>query len=194
MSSEYHSKFSLIIPCYNESANIENLFDGIKEIQKELNFEVIIINNGSTDNSNLIIERNKNKINNLNLISIKDNIGFGYAVKKGIKESKSNIVCYTHGDLQIDLRYCIDAFKIFEKSQTGNVFVKSVRKNRSYLEIFFSMMMGLFNSILFRKIFYEIHAHPNLFRKLKDEIIDQLKYINKWDAKFVLPIPKLEII
>ena len=38
LSSENHFKFSLIIPCYNESDNIENLFAKIKEIQNELNF------------------------------------------------------------------------------------------------------------------------------------------------------------
>ena len=33
--------------------------------------------------------------------------------------------------------------------------------------------MGVFNSILFNKIFYDIHAQPNLFRKLNNEVVDK---------------------
>lgn len=163
----------MIIPCYNESDNIENLFNSIKQIQNEINFEVVIINNGSTDNSNTVIKKNKSKIKNFKLINIINNIGIGHAIKKGINESSSEIVCYTHADLQVDLKNCIKAYKIFRLSQTNEIFVKSFRKNRSFIEIFFSILMGFFNTLLFRKILYDIHSQPNLFKKLNKELIDK---------------------
>ena len=68
---------------------------------KKKEFEVIIINNGSTDNSKVVLEENKYKLNNLNVININNNVGFGNGIKKGIMATKNKVVCYTHGDLQI---------------------------------------------------------------------------------------------
>ena len=44
-------KYSLIIPCYNEEGNIEKLVQKCKKIFKKNIFEVILVENGSTDNS-----------------------------------------------------------------------------------------------------------------------------------------------
>ena len=68
------------------------MFDEIKILQEKINFEIIIINNGSTDNSSNVIDLNKHKLNNFNLITIKLNVGIGYAIKAGIKISKTNLI------------------------------------------------------------------------------------------------------
>ena len=114
MANDNHNNFSLIIPCYNESLNIPKLFKQIQFNQKKIDFETIIIDNGSTDNSLKIINHNKKLIKKFKLIRIKKNIGFGHAVKLGMIRSKYDIVCYTHGDLQIDIKNCIKAYNIFK--------------------------------------------------------------------------------
>ena len=190
MSSENHFKFSLIIPCYNESDNIENLFEKISEIQNELNFEVIIINNGSTDNSIEVINKNKFKLRNLNLINISVNKGFGYAIKVGINKSNSEIVCYTHADMQVNLKSCLEAYNRFDHSNSDKVFVKSIRKNRPTLHTLFSQLMFIFNTILFRKILYDIHSQPNLFKKLDKEIINSAPNNMSIDLYFYLYFKK----
>ena len=72
---------SFIIPSYNESQNLKKLCDKLLNILKKNDFlEVIIVNNGSTDNSNeilkqhLIIKKKKFKIKYL-----KKNIGYIYS-------------------------------------------------------------------------------------------------------------------
>ncbi len=160
----------MIIPCYNESKNIPSLFDEIAENQKKFEFEIIIVNNGSTDNSNLIIEENRYKLKNFKLITIKKNVGFGNGVKAGLLKSDSNLVCYTHGDLQINISNCLYAFKIFNNSKS-EIFVKSKRQNRSIMAFFFTILMGLFNSLIFRMFLYDIHSQPNFFIKPEKKII-----------------------
>ena len=186
MSSENHFNFTLIIPCYNESDNIENLFEKISKIQNELDFEVIIINNGSTDNSSSIINKNKHKLRNLNLINILVNKGFGYAIKEGINKSNSDIVCYTHADMQVDLKNCVSAYKNFKNSNDDKIFVKPIRKKRPIVHALFSLFMSIFNTILFRKILYDIHSQPNLFKKLDKEIIDKAPNNMSIDLYFYL--------
>ena len=94
---------SLVIPCYNEEQNIKELFDQISKLEDKLHIEVIIVNNGSTDNSVQVINSERKKIKNLKIINIKKNIGFGYGVRERIKNTTSDLVCYAHGDLQINL-------------------------------------------------------------------------------------------
>ena len=196
MSGENHLKFSLIIPCYNESDNIENLFEKISEIQNEVNFEVIIINNGSTDDSSSVIDKNKHRLKNLILINILVNKGIGYAIKEGINKSNSDIVCYTHADLQVDLKSCIEAYKKFSNSNEDKIFVKSIRKKRPIIHTLFSLLMFIFNTALFRKILYDIHSQPNLFRKLDKDIVDKAPNNMSIDLYFYLyfKINKFKII
>jgi glycosyltransferase involved in cell wall biosynthesis len=169
MAANNHN-FSLIIPCFNESKNIPLLFDEIAICQKKCLFEIIIVNNGSTDNSKLIINDHKHKIQNFKLINIDKNIGFGNGVKMGLLASSHNTVCYTHGDLQIKIENCLHAFEIYKRNSI-NSFIKSKRINRDLISVFFTFFMGLYNTLLFRTFLKDIHSQPNLFSKPEENII-----------------------
>jgi len=171
MANDNHNNFSLIIPCYNESLNIPKLFKQIQFNQKKIDFETIIIDNGSTDNSLKIINHNKKLIKKFKLIRIKKNIGFGHAVKLGMIRSKYDIVCYTHGDLQIDIKNCIKAYNIFKIQKKKNILIKGRRLGRSFIDLFFTFGMSCINTILFRRYLFDIHAQPNLFLKTSKKLI-----------------------
>ena len=156
---------SLVIPCYNEEQNIKELFDQISKLENKFSLEVIIVNNGSTDNSIDVINLKKNVLRDLKVVEIEKNIGFGNGIKQGLKRVTSEIICYTHGDLQIDLENVCESFKTYKKSDSKKVFVKGSRKKRSIIDSIFTFFMSVINSILFRKILYDIHAQPNLFHK-----------------------------
>ena len=167
-------KISLIIPCYNEEKNIKPLFDEVSRLQKKIDLELVIINNGSKDKTQKEIDINKKKIRKIKIINIKNNIGFGNGVKKGLKISTSNIVCYTHGDLQIKLENIIKAYKIYVFKKSKKVMVKGLRYNRPFFDIFFTYCMSFLNTIIFRKFLYDIHAQPNLFHK---SMIKKISYL-----------------
>ena len=120
---------SLVIPCYNEEKNIKELFDQISKLESKFNLEVIIVNNGSTDNSAELINSGKKIIKNLKIVQIEKNIGFGHGIKLGIKHTTSNLISYTHGDLQIDLENIYKAFNIYKTADFKKNFVKGSRKH-----------------------------------------------------------------
>ncbi len=153
--------------------NIPKLFNQINKNQKNVRFEAIIIDNGSKDETFKVIKKNKKKVKNLKIIRIKKNVGFGHAVKAGILKSRYNLICYTHGDLQIDIKNCLKAFKIFKKQKKEKIFVKGNRIGRSVVDIFFTTGMGLINTILFRTYLFDIHAQPNFFKKMSKNIISK---------------------
>ena len=98
MSGENHLKLSLVIPCYNEEKNIPLLIKKYKNFLKDKKNEIILVNNGSTDNSNKVFKKLK-KYRNIRIINVKKNIGFGYGLKKGLFKAKGKSILYSHADM-----------------------------------------------------------------------------------------------
>ena len=80
-------KFSIIIPCLNDQDTIRESLDSLSS-QSFKNYELIIIDSLSKDNSLNIIKHYKNKISSLTVISEEDN-GIYDAMNKGIAKSNS---------------------------------------------------------------------------------------------------------
>ncbi len=157
---------SLIIPCFNEERNIKKLFQNLRNLQKKINIQVVIVNNGSVDETANQIKKNKVLLKNLKIVNIKKNIGFGNGIKKGLKYSKNKIVSYTHADLQTDVNDIFTAFQILENSKIDNFLVKGLRKSkRRLIDIVFTKLMTFYNLIILNYYMPDIHAQPNLFKK-----------------------------
>jgi polyisoprenyl-phosphate glycosyltransferase len=161
------NKFSLIIPCYNEQNNIDELTNQIIYLNKRVSFDAILIDNGSNDETRkeLIKVRENKKIKNLELVFIDKNIGFGNAIKKGILKSRNDLICYTHADLQTDLNDVLTAYEIYIKNGAKNLFIKGYRLKRTLFDSFFTYGMTLIISLLFLSKLKDIHAQPNFFNK-----------------------------
>ena len=101
-------KILLIIPAYNEEDNILKTVNSILEYNKknELKYDVIVINDGSTDDTEKVL--NENKIPHIKLIH---NLGIGGAVQTGYKYAYQNyydIAVQFDGDGQHDVNYVKD--------------------------------------------------------------------------------------
>jgi len=94
---------SVIIPVYNEESKIHSLLAHIKEILSEtlLEYELILINDGSTDNSEHVISEEGKLDKRVKVLSYKENKGKGHAVKMGVLNSKGDVVSFLDGDLDI---------------------------------------------------------------------------------------------
>ena len=75
---------SIVIPAYNEEIGIAGTIDGVVEVIKPLNigYELIVVNDGSTDNTAKIVE-NKN----IKIINHEENKGYGASLKTGVRHS-----------------------------------------------------------------------------------------------------------
>jgi len=95
------SKFSVIVPIFNEEKTIIKLLNRISETKKQdLDYEIIVINDGSTDNSLKLLKENKNLYDQL--ITYEKNRGKGYAVKKGLENSRGEYIIFQDADLEYD--------------------------------------------------------------------------------------------
>ena len=165
-------KFSLIIPCYNEGENIPLLIDRLKVVFKNKEYEVILVNNGSKDNTLKIIEESIKGLKNFKVLRILENIGYGNGILRGLELSKGKIIGWTHADMQTDPKDAIKALKFFENS-SKKVFVKGLRKGRSLFDKSFTFCMTIFEFFLLGKYMNDINAQPSIFhRELFDSWIN----------------------
>ncbi|HET55152.1 MAG TPA: glycosyltransferase family 2 protein [Ignavibacteria bacterium] len=94
MVKEYHA--SIIIPAYNEEIAIGNLLDQFNNMGLINKYEIIIINDGSTDNTKSIVQKYKNVI----LVNHIQNKGYGAALKTGIRVASMDKVIIMDSDGQ----------------------------------------------------------------------------------------------
>ena len=119
---------SIIVPVYNEQDSLKTLFEEIKNnINSNYNWELIFINDGSSDNSKKtifeLIEENKN----IKLIDFYRNHGKSEALNSGFKLSSGEIIITLDADLQDDPK---EINRFISKVKEGYGLVSGWKKNR----------------------------------------------------------------
>ena len=94
---------NIVIPFFNEEKNILSNHTEQKKIERLLNVtQYIYIDNGSSDSTLDNLNKIASQDKKIKVISIKNNLGYGYGIKKGLQEVKSDLVLLNHADLQFD--------------------------------------------------------------------------------------------
>lgn len=99
--------FSLIIPCFNEGPTFESSVEKIIEELRKLkrNWEIIFVEDKSTDNTRSTIENLVTKIDNARAVYHSKNQGRGKSVSDGLKSATGNVCGYLDVDLEVSERY-----------------------------------------------------------------------------------------
>jgi len=101
-------KFSILIPTFNSAKTIQDTIDSIR-LQKFTSYEIIVIDNNSTDHTIQILK--KNKLPNIKFIIEKDE-GIYDAINKGILNARGDIISLLHSD---DIYYNSSALQIISE-------------------------------------------------------------------------------
>ncbi|MDN0118624.1 glycosyltransferase family 2 protein [Yersinia frederiksenii] len=155
-------RFSLIIPCYNEAANLPLLLDRCKVITQNPDLEVILVDNGSTDTSSSVLEQLLPQYPGCRSVRVERNQGYGFGILYGLKSAKGDILGWTHADMQTDPQDFLRGLALFEKNGT-NIFVKGKRYGRPFSDVLFTVGMSVFETLLLGKAMWDINAQPTLF-------------------------------
>lgn len=91
---------SIIVPVYNEEKTIIRILEKLKILKSVCDLEIIIVNDGSSDNTKKILEDNKNLYSQA--VHIGKNLGKGKAVIEGLKKSSFNYIVFQDADLEYD--------------------------------------------------------------------------------------------
>lgn len=160
-------KLAIIVPCYNEADNIPLILKRFSEVIEDRDIEVILVNNGSTDNSATVLETLLPKYTFARTVLVEVNQGYGYGILTGLKAADADYLGWTHADMQTDPRDVANAYDIIKRNYRSDpyIFVKGNRKGRPFSDNFFTMGMSVYESILLGEMLYDINAQPNIFPK-----------------------------
>ena len=117
-------KYSIVIPCFNEEGTIQLILDRTKNLFIDNNIELILVNNGSTDNSKDILSELIINYPHAKYINLEKNLGYGGGILQGLSHCKGEIIGWTHADLQTDPLDCVTAFKEYETISLEDAFLE----------------------------------------------------------------------
>ncbi len=111
-------QLSVFFPCYNEEKNIENTVSKTIPILNKITekWEIILINDGSKDNTAKVLQKIKNQYpRQVKIITHNPNRGYGAALKSGLYNSKYQWIAFTDSDGQFDFS---EIKKLIKKQQS----------------------------------------------------------------------------
>lgn len=177
------SKYSIVIPCYNEEKGLDALINAICNFDNKYDVEFILVENGSKDNSREIF-LNRKEFDDIKIkkVLIDVNQGYGYGIKQGLKIASGDFVGWIHADLQLPLEELYQFFEYANDKNNIHIFMKGIRHSRPFVDTFFTKGMGIFETLLFKTYLYDVMAMPIIFHK------DLLKYYDKFPNDFSVDI------
>ena len=157
-------RFSLVIPCYNESSNLPLLLERCAELRHQPGVEVVLVDNGSTDDSPEVFAALLPRYPGCRSIRVDVNQGYGFGILSGLRAAHGEILGWTHADMQTDPQDALRGLALFESNGQG-IFVKGRRYGRSASDVFFTMGMSAFETVLLGQTLWDINAQPTIFSR-----------------------------
>ena len=163
-------KLSIIFPCYNEAENIENIISRVESLLQECDddVEIILVDNGSTDSTNEVLQTKiqDSILPNLKSIKIENNVGYGFGIMEGVRAATGEVIAWTHADLQTDPKDVTEAFKEYSKnSNYPKCILKGKRIGRNLFDTLFTAGMSFLSTLLLRKRLSDVNAQPKMFHR-----------------------------
>lgn len=147
---------SIVIPCYNEEENLDIVYRNIMAYipPSVSQYEIIFVNDGSTDNTSLKLEELKAKNTAVKSIDFAKNRGYGAAVRAGLLHAHFDYIIYLDGDGQYDFQ---DTRGILELMLKENIdIIGGMRINRQDTKG--RIILALLGEIICRVVF-KIRLH-----------------------------------
>jgi len=171
---------SVVIPCYNESQVLRITNERLEKILTELKltYELIYVDDGSEDDTGLIIGDLTQKNKNIRFIKLSRNFGHQIAVTAGIDSAEGDAVIIIDADLQDPPELIPEMVNMWKKGADVVYGVRKVRKGESYFKL---TTANLFYKIIAKLSETEIPKNTGDFRLIDRKIVEIFKKMPERD-------------
>lgn len=164
--------FSVVLPCYNEAPNLPLILEGYRKVWRE-SCELVLVNNGSTDNSAQVLQQELGKPENAfaKSVLVLVNLGYGHGVMSGIRAAKGEVIGISHADMQCPPADLFRAYDLLGESRTA--IVKGKRGKRQFSALLVTVGMATIATSVLMMLLTDVNAQPKVFpRGLVEHMTD----------------------
>ena len=181
---------SIIIPVFNESESIGYLLDEVLNVMysNKLNFEIVVVNDGSQDTTSNVLDELTIKIKELSVISLRTNYGQTAAMAAGFDNSNGEVVITLDGDLQNDPT---DIPKLISYINEGYDLICGWRYDRKDKLINRRIPSKIANKLIANVTGLKLHDYGCSLKAFKKEILDDIKLYGELH-RFLPVLAKIE--
>ena len=177
---------SVILPCYNEEKNIAKQISSVNSVLNKItdDYEIIVVNDGSTDDSKALLEQLAQENNKIKVVSHEKNLCYGATLKDGFKHAIKDLIFYTSMDNQYDFSQINTFLKYIDNNDI--VIGYRVKRNDPLHRIFVAKVYNLTIRILFGLAVRDIDCAFKLFKK---DVIQNLNIQSRYsfiDAEILI--------
>ncbi len=159
------SSLSVVLPAYNEEANVERAVEGVSSVAQQLgiDYEIILVNDGSTDRTGEIARELMQRVPSFRLVEHYPNRGYGGSLRAGFAAAVGDLIAFVPADNQFDFR---EISRLLERLDEADI-VSGYRAERQ--DTFIRKLNGFGWNMLVRLLFgylcRDIDCGFKLFRR-----------------------------
>ena len=163
-----YQNISIFFPAFNEELAIEKTVNNaLSAVAKKISdFEIIIVDDGSTDRTGEIADKLAKENKNIRVIHHPVNKGYGAAVKSGLAASTKDLIFFSDGDNQFDISEINLLLPLIEKADIAAGY--RLKRRDSFHRILFAKMFGALMGVFFNLWIKDIDC---AFKLIKREVI-----------------------
>lgn len=166
---------SVFFPVYNEEGNVENTVKKALKVLETLgleDYEVIVVNDGSTDRTGQVADALAGKNSRIKVIHHPKNLGYGEALKSGFYNAKFDTIVYTDGDGQFDFA---EVDKFLDKIETHDLLIGyRIKRQDPFFRILFKQGWKLSLLAIFRLTLKDVDCG---FKMVKRKVLEKISHL-----------------
>ncbi len=148
---------SVFFPAYNDAHSIAKLVEDALQVLPGLtdNYEVIVVNDGSADETQAVLDELKAKHAAVRVVRHETNQGYGGALQSGFRAANNDLVFYTDGDGQYDVRELVKLLPLLQKNVdvvNGYKLERTDKMNRKVIGGFYNRLAHFMFSLPVRDV------------------------------------------
>lgn len=172
---------SIIVPCYNEEESLPIYYEEMKKIMKKMNyvkFELIFINDGSSDNTLNILRKLSKEDSRVRYISFSRNFGKEAGILAGLKATKGDFVAMMDVDLQDPPKLLIEMYDEIKNTDYDCIATRSISRNgySFFRKLFTKWYYKIINKISKTTIVDGARDFRLMTRQMVDAILELEEY------------------